>query len=75
MRRAVEHECRGILWNTPLDGHLLALCVTPATTDDRAESVQQETGENVEVTFVDQGYNDIFLSARREAKDRFRTAR
>lgn len=40
-----------------------------------AEAVQQETEESVEVTFVDQGYNDIFLSARREAKDCFRAAR
>lgn len=43
-------------------GHLLALSVTPATTDDRtqvgrlAEAVQQATGKSVEVAFVDQGY-------------------
>jgi transposase len=43
-------------------GHLLALHVTPATADDRAEvgrlaeAVQAATGESVEVAFVDQGY-------------------
>lgn len=44
-------------------GHMLALSVTPATTDDRAEvgrlaqAVQAATGESVEVAFVDQGYS------------------
>jgi transposase len=43
-------------------GHLLALHVTPANADDRAEvgrlaeAVQDATGENVEIAFVDQGY-------------------
>ncbi len=43
-------------------GHLLALHVTPATADDRAEvgrlaaAVQQATGNSVEIAFVDQGY-------------------
>ena len=43
-------------------GHLLALHVTPATADDRAEverlaaAVQQATSESVELAFVDQGY-------------------
>ena len=43
-------------------GHLLALHVTPATADDRAEvgrlaeAVQAATGGSVEVAFVDQGY-------------------
>ena len=43
-------------------GHLLALHVTPANTDDRAEvarltqSVQAATGNNVDIAFVDQGY-------------------
>ena len=43
-------------------GHLLALVVTPANTQERAqvstlaEQVQQATGERVEVAFVDQGY-------------------
>jgi transposase len=43
-------------------GHLLALHVTPATADDRAEvgrlaeAVQEATGESVSLAFVDQGY-------------------
>jgi transposase len=43
-------------------GNLLALHVTPANEQDRAqvgqlaEAVQEETGERVEVAFVDQGY-------------------
>jgi transposase len=43
-------------------GHLLALLVTPANVQDRAQvaaltaAVQQATGETVEVAFVDQGY-------------------
>lgn len=43
-------------------GHLLAVRVTPASDQDRAqvaalaEQVQQATGERVEVAFVDQGY-------------------
>jgi transposase len=43
-------------------GHLLALFVTPANEQDRAqvadlaEQVQAATGESVEVAFVDQGY-------------------
>jgi transposase len=43
-------------------GHLLALLVTPANEQDRAqvaalaEAVQDATGEHVEVAFVDQGY-------------------
>ena len=43
-------------------GHLLALHVTPATADDRAEvdrlaaAVQAATGESVELAYVDQGY-------------------
>ena len=43
-------------------GHLLALRVTPANAQDRAQvgaladAVQAVTGENVEVAFVDQGY-------------------
>ena len=43
-------------------GHLLALVVTPASTDERtqvgalAAEVQAVTGEQVEVAFVDQGY-------------------
>src|SRR3954452_12906678 len=43
-------------------GHLLALVVTPASEQDRAQvaalagAVQEATGEHVEVAFVDQGY-------------------
>ena len=43
-------------------GHLLALHVTPATEQDRAQvgvlaqAVQEATGQSVEVAFVDQGY-------------------
>jgi transposase len=43
-------------------GHLLALCVTAANEQDRAqvaklaERVQVETGETVEIAYVDQGY-------------------
>lgn len=43
-------------------GHLLALLVTPANEQERAqvgalcEQVQEATGQNVEVGFVDQGY-------------------
>jgi transposase len=43
-------------------GHLLALLVTPANEQDRAqvaelaEAVQDATGEHVELAFVDQGY-------------------
>ncbi|MFH6787057.1 MULTISPECIES: IS5 family transposase [Methylobacterium] len=44
-------------------GHVVALHVTPASTDDRAEvgrlaaEVQAETGDSVELGFVDQGYS------------------
>ena len=43
-------------------GHLLSLHVTPANEQDRAQvgklakAVQKETGESVELAFVDQGY-------------------
>ena len=43
-------------------GHLLALHVTPASTHDRAavaalaDAVQEATGQNVELAYVDQGY-------------------
>ena len=43
-------------------GHLLALHVTPASADDRAEvgrlakTVQAATGGSVELAYVDQGY-------------------
>ena len=44
-------------------GHLLALHVTPADEQDRAEvetlacAIQQATGENVELAYVEQGYS------------------
>ncbi|MHB0732428.1 transposase, partial [Roseomonas mucosa] len=43
-------------------GHLLALHVTPASADDRAEvgrlaqAVQVSTGQSVDLAYVDQGY-------------------
>ena len=43
-------------------GHLRALLVTPANEQERAQvaslakAVQQVTGQNIEVAFVDQGY-------------------
>src|SRR5919205_239642 len=43
-------------------GHLLAMVVTPANEQDRAqvaelaEAVQEVTGEHVELAYVDQGY-------------------
>src|ERR671912_502505 len=43
-------------------GHLLALLVTPASEQDReqmgelARAIQEETGESVELAYVDQGY-------------------
>jgi transposase len=43
-------------------GHLLALLVTPADAQDRAQveqlarQVQEVTGQSVEIAFVDQGY-------------------
>jgi hypothetical protein len=50
-------------------GHLLALHVTPADAQDRAQvevlaaAVQEATGEIVEVAYVDQGYTDTELAA------------
>ncbi len=44
-------------------GHLLALKVTPANEDDRTQvealsrEVQEVTGQNVEIAYVDQGYS------------------
>ena len=43
-------------------GHLLALRVSPANEDDRkqveklAEEIQEATGENIEIAYVDEGY-------------------
>ncbi len=54
-------------------GELLALSVSPANEDDReqvgklAEKIQQATGENVELAYVDQGYMGEKASA--EAKE------
>jgi transposase len=55
---------KGSKLHAPVDtlGHLLALHVTPADQQDRAQvgelaqAVQEETGQQVEVAFVDQGY-------------------
>ena len=55
-------------------GHLLALLVTPANEQDRAqvaelaEQVQEVTGEMVEVAFVDQGYTGEKANAAAEAE-------
>lgn len=51
-------------WHAAVDtlGHLLALRASPANEDDRkqveklCEEIQQATGENVELAYVDQGY-------------------
>ena len=54
-------------------GHLLALRVTPATEQDRAqvgalaEAVQQVAGENVEVAYVDRSYTGEEASEAAEA--------
>jgi transposase len=54
-------------------GNLLALLVTPATEQDRAqvgelaEKVQEVTGESVEIAFVDQGYTGEHAAAQAEA--------
>ncbi|HET8627917.1 MAG TPA: IS5 family transposase, partial [Thermomicrobiales bacterium] len=57
-------RCRGTKTHLAVDtlGHLLALPVTPADEQDRAQvadlaaQVQEATGETIEVAFVDQGY-------------------
>ena len=54
-------------------GHLLALRVTPATEQDRAqvgalaEAVQEATGGSVELAYVDRGYTGEEASAAAEA--------
>jgi len=54
-------------------GHLLALHVTPANADDRAEvgrlaqAVQDTTGESVDIAFVDAGYNGPNAAAAAQA--------
>lgn len=55
-------------------GHLLALKVTPANEQDRAQvgelaqAVQEATGENVEIGYVDQGYTGEEPATQAEAK-------
>ncbi len=55
-------------------GHLLALTVTPANEQDRAQvgelaqAVQDATGESVEVAFVDQGYTGTSSAAAAAAE-------
>ncbi len=55
-------------------GHLLALHVTPATEQDRAQveelarSVQEATGENVELAYADRGYTGEGPAEAAEAK-------
>jgi transposase len=55
-------------------GHLLALRVTPADQQDRdqvgklAKVVQEQTGQSVEVAFVDQGYTGEAPAAAAERK-------
>lgn len=54
-------------------GHLLALHVTPANEQERAQvkrlcqEIQEVTGESVELTFVDQGYTGD--QAKEDAKE------
>src|ERR1700730_8394335 len=54
-------------------GHLLALHVTPASADDRAEvgrlaeAVQDATGDAVDIAFVDQGYTGAKPAAAAQA--------
>jgi hypothetical protein len=51
-------------------GHLLALCVTPAYAQDRAQvgqmadAVQQAAGESVELAHVDRGYTGVEAASR-----------
>jgi len=55
-------------------GHLLALKVTPANEQDRAQvgelaqAVQEATGQNVEVSYVNQGYTGAEPAAQAGAK-------
>ena len=58
-------------------GHLLALVVTPANEQERAqvatlaEAVQEVTGDHVELAFVDQGYtgDDTAAAAKEQGID------
>ena len=55
-------------------GHMLALHVTPANVDDRAEvgrlaqAVQEATGQAVELAYVDQGYTGPKPAAAAQAE-------
>jgi transposase len=59
---AKRRKCNKVHLAVDTLGHLLALCVTPADEQDRArvaelaKRVQTETGETVEIAYVDQGY-------------------
>src|SRR5437762_4721946 len=54
-------------------GHLLTLHVTPANEQDRdqvaqlAQGVQEVTGQNVEIAYVDQGYTGESAQAQAQA--------
>jgi transposase len=54
-------------------GHLLALHVSPASEQDRAQvgelarAIQEVTGESVELAYVDQGYTGELPAAEAEA--------
>lgn len=56
-------------------GHLLALCVTPASEQEReqvaalSERVQQATGQSVELAYVDQGYTGDRAAEAAETHD------
>lgn len=57
-------RCKGSKVHVAVDtlGHLLALTITPANENDRtqveelSQRLQEVTGQNVEIAFVDQGY-------------------
>ncbi len=55
-------------------GHLLALHITPANEQDRAQvaelpkQVQQITGESVEIAFVDRGYTGAQATTEAETE-------
>jgi transposase len=59
---AKRRKCSKVHLAVDTLGHLLALCVTAADEQDRAQvselmkRVQEETGETVEIAYVDQGY-------------------
>lgn len=59
-----HRRCKGSKVHVAVDtlGHLLALTITPANEDDRtqvealSQQLQEVTGQNVEIAYVDQGY-------------------